>query len=584
MPTLLRIRRIARPSQLTVEELDSLLNRGWHRRAWTFQEIILASNPVIVCGTKCISWAALYGGVLAFDDTAYKGKPLYDAYFRRWVEIRTARRTKRSSSSIVEWKQLFEIWVNARRPTRWNGNDLRILPADSRRSNDDWSVRAYHKNVLPARYLESWKYMVITHLLQVVLVICSACGPFALYCTYGKCFGYGSIQGLLPIAIGLIYGWFFSVVVLCFLIPDCKNNLELIQDENEHDVHYETGKLISLVGILQALRERRATNAKDKSFAMHGVMQNLDLVLSKPDYGKSLGLVYQELFTDLVNWHPALINLLIDIGPALPKTPSWVPDWSTSQKRMWLPRVYLYDIVDMQSEGASRPKVRFANDRIIIEGVKLKAVNFRSEPFERLSESIVSEDSANSISKAVLSKTLRTLAVWIRLARVDVPVIDAYQSVCDALYRVLRLTNRTSKEAVLFSECFHHLATIPNVSDPTDSTNPSAAEGEVLVALSKLKQKPRAFKVLVKLVNKLVDSRSVFIAGGLVGSGPLHMAEGDEVLVIKGVSIPMIARREPNTEPVVYTFIGPAYVVGYMDLIKFDPRSIDSSWEEFTFH
>jgi len=35
----------------------SLLDVSWFQRAWTFQEIILASNPVIVCGPKAIDWA-----------------------------------------------------------------------------------------------------------------------------------------------------------------------------------------------------------------------------------------------------------------------------------------------------------------------------------------------------------------------------------------------------------------------------------------------------------------------------------------------------------------------------------------------
>lgn len=58
----------------------------------------------------------------------------------------------------------------------------------------------------------------------------------------------------------------------------------------------------SLRGILQALRDRKAYEAKDLSFAMYGVLQSLGVELRKPDYSEPLGLVYKNLFTSLVKW------------------------------------------------------------------------------------------------------------------------------------------------------------------------------------------------------------------------------------------------------------------------------------------
>lgn len=34
----------------TYQDLENLLNRAWIQRVWTYQEILLANNPIVVCG------------------------------------------------------------------------------------------------------------------------------------------------------------------------------------------------------------------------------------------------------------------------------------------------------------------------------------------------------------------------------------------------------------------------------------------------------------------------------------------------------------------------------------------------------
>ena len=48
------------------EELDAFLDCEWLQRSWTFQEVILASNPIIVRGNKAISWGSLFGGFVLY--------------------------------------------------------------------------------------------------------------------------------------------------------------------------------------------------------------------------------------------------------------------------------------------------------------------------------------------------------------------------------------------------------------------------------------------------------------------------------------------------------------------------------------
>src|SRR6185295_8906446 len=72
------------------------------------------------------------------------------------------------------------------------------------------------------------------------------------------------------------------------------------------------------------------------------------------NYEKSLGEVYQKLFTALVKLRPSFINLLVEAGMEGDdennewgdKTPSWVPNWSTVRRRSWLLPAYIYDPIN----------------------------------------------------------------------------------------------------------------------------------------------------------------------------------------------------------------------------------------------
>jgi hypothetical protein len=47
--------------------LNEFLNRNWLNRSWTLQEIVLAKDPIIVCGTKTIPWRTFICGIIFLD-------------------------------------------------------------------------------------------------------------------------------------------------------------------------------------------------------------------------------------------------------------------------------------------------------------------------------------------------------------------------------------------------------------------------------------------------------------------------------------------------------------------------------------
>ncbi|KAH8820671.1 heterokaryon incompatibility protein-domain-containing protein [Xylogone sp. PMI_703] len=51
------------PTDITWKEIDLLLSRDWFRRSWIVQELILASNVIVVCGKWTLDWEEFFEAV-----------------------------------------------------------------------------------------------------------------------------------------------------------------------------------------------------------------------------------------------------------------------------------------------------------------------------------------------------------------------------------------------------------------------------------------------------------------------------------------------------------------------------------------
>jgi hypothetical protein len=54
-------------TRANVDDLNALLDVTWLQRVWTYQELVLASNPVIVCGDDHISWFLLTSNLVFLE-------------------------------------------------------------------------------------------------------------------------------------------------------------------------------------------------------------------------------------------------------------------------------------------------------------------------------------------------------------------------------------------------------------------------------------------------------------------------------------------------------------------------------------
>jgi hypothetical protein len=88
----------------------------------------------------------------------------------------------------------------------------------------------------------------------------------------------------------------------------------------------------SLTGLLAAMRPKKATDPRDKAFALYAVAHKLGLALPLPNYKKSLEQTYSDTAVACIEQDKTL-DVLYEAPSDKrdPGLPSWVPDWSDEQ-------------------------------------------------------------------------------------------------------------------------------------------------------------------------------------------------------------------------------------------------------------
>src|SRR5205807_1684115 len=96
-------------------------------------------------------------------------------------------------------------------------------------------------------------------------------------------------------------------------------------------------------------------------------------------YSKSVGVVYTELFSDLLNWNSRFLNMLLDVnGRSLPGAPSWVPDWSPPAKTNLVSR-NIYNLWN------SPPPLSISGGTLTVRGIWRGAVSYCSGSLRTIS-------------------------------------------------------------------------------------------------------------------------------------------------------------------------------------------------------
>lgn len=302
-------------------DLDQLLNQEWFLRVWTFQEAILARDCVIVCGSTIMDWERFVRGFGCLDQIlgapgflSAEGKVILHYGTLTDDNINTPEDARQSNLRLPHTFMPFHRVLNL-----W----MRIDRSNSRRKILN------QVEILTTIYGHQKPLVAICNIFLPTVpgfVIFSMLAPLA--CLFGGviCLYQWELPILICLPLVIIsvvsatLGWIICVV----MDPMETSNMHKasarpkllpigLTGESKSKRENPTADIL-LEGIVHTMRQRRATDPKDKSYAMYSVLENAIPNLHRPDYEKSRGQIYHELLLDLLEWSPVAMILLLDAG------------------------------------------------------------------------------------------------------------------------------------------------------------------------------------------------------------------------------------------------------------------------------
>ena len=300
------------------EDLEDLLRQDWLKRGWTYQEIILACNPVIVCGNKSMTWDNFIRGIeylLFLKDCSVPSTfasvierrarpsdfiptPEVTSDVTRVIYARDSGDPFRIPQQCNTWRAIFTTWMNLNRPTHWNAKQ-------KRRSVKTVGCRCGERKTGSSFHLYQWWSHLRLRLLGRVCLGCSFLTGIACFVILVRIHTTANTVagGALVDLGGLLIA--FSVIVFLFTLMDGFGPVVLFLVGNQSKCTKSKSVPATSVSVYRALRSRIVSRPKDQSYAFHGVLKSLEIELTAPDYAKSVGQIYGDLFNDLLKsgWH-----------------------------------------------------------------------------------------------------------------------------------------------------------------------------------------------------------------------------------------------------------------------------------------
>lgn len=550
---------------LPPDDIAALLDCQWLHRAWTYQEIILASNPVIVRGNSSIGMSALFDGIRLLSGPLYF-KDLEIVLAPKNSVIEEVQELR----SLHIWREVFATWLNVNRFASWNKIPRRSLPPSKTSQNGRGvSVLHYYHRVVNIRLMclvaES------SRLCSLLALAAASIATFALLFRSGPDESTAKVVSMFISFIMIGLSIRFIMLSMSLVVVHIRAQKRSIPTANDVD----GAQTLPTNSILQALRERQVTEPKDRVYATHGVLRSLGVEPPVANYAHSLSRIYHDFFVYLIKWRPAMIGLLVDVGDTqLADVPSWVPDWSTLQDRSWLASEKLYGLTDKITNSASLPEITIAGCEMTVRGVLIGTIHFSSGPIEACTCDSpghgYSDTEESSLVACRLPMAMSTLSDWVASFITDAPVgVGGYDSVPRAVLAALSANTDPDSDEMDGFNIWYQIMRTSRVAIGGRRIG-SSSSTRVRGIMDALGTSPKALDFATRCVRRLAGRRGVFLTRNVyIGSGAHGAAEGDQIALLNGLCAPMILRRMDGvagTGSCKYKVIGPAFVTGFEDL------------------
>lgn len=334
-------------------DLEELLGMAWFSRIWTFQEVVLATDAIVLCGTAALNWSVFARGFrclnfLLADNASRSFWNFEDWYpFRhilliheRLMQIKGQEEDSKGMASrprgFLALQRVLFLWMRVNRQGLRRNNHLIYETAG------DFSI---------LRIQRPYINMSNRHLRTVGLV-CTHVAAFILVCiatlvgVYHDCCRTGDLTHKIynPYSVAFdslgVFGLFLFFLYTTSFNPEGFSS-DLNMKRSEQQV---SDQLMSAV--VETLSYRQAREPKDRSYALYGVLRGFGVNLATLDYSKPQAQIYHELCLDMLKFRSSAISLLlyvntVNYGKKSPNTPTespptWVPDWSRLETKQFV--------------------------------------------------------------------------------------------------------------------------------------------------------------------------------------------------------------------------------------------------------
>ncbi|PVH71482.1 HET-domain-containing protein [Cadophora sp. DSE1049] len=248
------------------EVVSTVRLRGdWFNRVWTFQELILAQDIVVMCGDYSLSWDRFLRGMHYIVSMKAKSDSL--------------------AVQLAPWHATLSLWMNIERRNTWRGHKMRTGRGE-RSSMTEYQV-AWAVDTRIGRKV-SRMIVTIVWLFPILLGVALSIH----YLVRGNGLTSTNAQGLM-LATGLcgVFAWAATILQI----------LRAHQVAFPREMFSGFDPRREMLKVLpQAIKYRDATNPRDRAYAVYGILQNFDIPLSPVDYSKTEGHVFTNFYTDLL--------------------------------------------------------------------------------------------------------------------------------------------------------------------------------------------------------------------------------------------------------------------------------------------
>ncbi|KAF5563186.1 hypothetical protein FPHYL_5285 [Fusarium phyllophilum] len=528
-----RIEQLSSLPFVSQDVINQLLEQTWLSRAWTFQEMTLASNSVLVCGRQHISWLVMHQALTFIEHSATQAliHPVNGVISetQRQVHDDVSR-----SDSFKKWQALFDVWQTiprrSRRSSYWRstGQDSSCSVHDSVQALGTAKIFGFKRFVRLS--LGIYHGVVVFVILFITLFMTSGLYLFVLAFVPIPILYF--TDNLTNYSFDCIQG---SEARMCSLI--CHPGL---QPQNY------------LVALAQAIRDRNSKWPHDRVYAIDSVLRQPGASPPTPDYHKPHGRVYRDALVSLMEWNPTFITLLVDCGPRLPDAPSWVPDWSQNNKS-WLPDSYIYHGVEKRPLTDQDFVQSVSGNTLSVKAACL-GMSFYCLTLEKGEDGGFTSNEMTTNGKLV--RNMQLIAEWAMRIRKDTLVFRLHDSIPWTI--MLTLTGRsiphseiTSEQEDTFRRMFEIITQLGIEVDSVPGDTAAAATR----ALEAIYQSEGCSKLFLDTCNRIAGRRGLIISdNGLIVSGPISIRQGDAITLVKettattlGAQTTTTGKSEPQT-------------------------------------